>query len=224
MEEKKITNGVENPGVERLYSVYSIIYLVLAIYISVKNLLNKEYLQAILGPVSLLFFLAIPLASKVFHAKFGYAVKLETMFFCTLAFQLGVALQWYQMSFQWDKITHFVSGIFFTQIGMCIYIIFRGDKARRTTDIMLQVLFAFGISMTIAVFWEICEFIDFNLTGHDAQNHLTTGVYDTMGDLIACFTGSLLMCLDFARGTIKKKRTLLTAVIREFDNLNVDRG
>ena len=67
--------------------------------------------------------------------------------------------------------------------------------------------------------WEIWEFFCFLVFGNDAQKHLTTGVFDTMEDLIACMVGSAIMLIDYLV-YLHFGKGLLMGLVISFDRAN----
>lgn len=201
----------------KAYRFSQLAYIITGLYIAFFSGIDR----APLGLVSLLF-LAIPtVAERLFKMQLGYPLKTCILLFSLLAFSLGTALRWYDAIWFYDILMHLLSGVFFTLMGLCLYSRISGDYGR-TRNIMLQLTYAFFFSMFIAVVWEMYEYIAFLLTGHDAQHHLTTGVVDTMEDIICCFVGSAVMSADFLIYKWQKKSLLMGPVL-SFDLANQDR-
>lgn len=154
----------------------------------------------------------------MFGMKLGYPLKITVLVFSFLSFHLGTALRWFDRGWGYDNITHFLSGTLFTLIGLCLFARIRGRVDRREEP-LLQLTYAFFFSMFIAVIWEIWEFSGFLLFGMDSQQHLKTGVLDTMEDMIACFFGSLIMVLDYIL-YVRRDTSLLMPIVEWFDAAN----
>lgn len=121
-----------------------------------------------------------------------------------------------------DKVSHFFSGTLFTIVGICGYYLLRGDAARGAGHRWgLAASYGLFFSSFIALAWEVCEYFDFALTGNDSQNHLTTGVFDTMHDLMACLAASVLSVAAFALWRKTRLKLLTPAVVEEFYEKNV---
>lgn len=172
----------------------------------------------LLGPVSLLFLLIPPLAERLFRMKLGTPLWICVVLFCMLGFNLGTALRWYHRFPGFDKLVHFLSGILFAQIGLCLYGRIGGEYDRKT-KVLLQVTYAICFAMCIAAVWEIAEYVGFLLTGHDSQNVATTGIHDTMQDMIACLLGSLVLVLGTLR-YVRSGKGLLMRPVLAFDRAN----
>ena len=182
-----------------IFIAISILYLLTAIYTTIKHSVQHNTQFIFMGPVSLLFLLVIPVAEKAFRQKMGFHFRVFVLLFCYCAFCLGTGLRWYERTTGYDKIMHLISGLLFFCVGFMFYSAFTNKKPYSLTDDwFIQTTYAFFFSMAIAVVWEIYEYLCFVLVGHDAQHHLNTGVVDTMEDLIFCFLGSLVPAIFYA--------------------------
>ena len=74
-----------------------------------------------------------------------------------------------------------------------------------------------------AFLWECFEFACLIFLKIDAINHFTSGVYDTMTDMIVCFIGGLLTSVILYFYFAKGKKSLLSNAVEKFylDNKNV---
>lgn len=192
--------------------------VVFHIFVSILIFTRGGWQMLGMGVLSLLFLLLPWVVRWLFRIRLNPSLSAAILFLCTLGYSLGTVLRAYDILPGYDKVLHFASGILFTLLGVCLYGLLAADQDR-SHKVLLQVAFGFGFSMFIAVLWEIFEYVGFLLTGHDAQNVAATGVGDTMGDLIACFGGSLLVLLD---GWLfyRKGRSPGMWVVREFDREN----
>lgn len=172
--------------------------------------------KAILGPVSLLFLLVPPVMEWLFRRPLGLPMRCATLFFCLLGFHLGTALDWYHRFLGFDKFVHTLSGVFFCVIGFCLYAVMQKEPVSRGTKPLLEFSYAFFFVMAVAAIWEIFEYVGFLLTGHDAQNVATTGIHDTMQDMLACLAGSAIAGIDYLV-FLRRGSSPLMALTRSFD-------
>ena len=206
---------------KKIYYGATILFVLNACYIAIRNMSQGNIMQGILGPVSLLFLLICPLAQMILRVRLGYIMRAFIILFSLAAFQLGTALEWYDKFPNYSFLVHGISGILFTQIGFFIYYIVRGKQERDLKrDWLLAACFALFFCMTVAVGWEIIEFFTYQLTGRDVQHTLDTGVYDTMMDLISCTVGSLFMFGNYLFYVKRDKKSLLVKIVEEFYVLN----
>ena len=66
-----------------------------------------------------------------------------------------------------------------------------------------------------ASFWEFFEFISDNIFGKDAQNVLTTGVNDTMMDMILASLGSLTFVITYIFEEFNNKKLIVKNFIEQ---------
>lgn len=196
------------------------LFIAVAFYITLSYLLAGNTLMALTGPASLFFLFLPQLVHKLFRIQLGPALSAFLLFFCTVAFQLGVALRWYHKLWYYDIISHFLSGIFFTLFGLCLFAKQNKDFCTRENQVFFQVCYALFFSLFIAAMWEVGEYTTWLLTGHDAQHHLDTGVIDTMEDIISALAGSLIMLGDFVLRIKRKYRTPFACIVLSFDRAN----
>lgn len=93
-------------------------------------------------------------------------------------------------------------------------------QVEKDKDVGLMLVFSNGVNMLIAVIWEIYEFLTFVILHVDSQKMLTTGTFDTMGDLIACLLGGVLLSVLLYRYHKLGKPTFLMRVYEHYYQLN----
>lgn len=151
-----------------------------------------EISRGLLGLAAALFLL-VPWFFKTQIGAHPYLLYIEGFAYCTLAYSVGCVYQQFDAVPMLDKVAHFWSGFVFTLLGYGIFLWLRKKEQNPIgRPPLVGVGFAVFFSSFIAVLWEIMEFLGYVFFQHDSQHHLTTGVFDTMGDLITCFVGSLL--------------------------------
>lgn len=112
--------------------------------------------------------------------------------FCTLALVFGTMLMFYDLISWWDLLMHFFSGVIlgFTAIKIL------GALHPQSIHPFLSFIFIVGFACLGGVVWEIYEFSADILLNLDTQRVLSTGVADTMADLITDFLGGVFVaCL-----------------------------
>ena len=121
--------------------------------------------------------------------KINDEVNLVYIIFIILAHFIGVILNFYDKILYYDKFVHFLFGI------VCSYIVFNSLKEKNN---ILKILLVIIITMFFATMWEVYEYTTSIILKIDPQNNITTGVNDTMQDIIVAFIGTIifnLMCL-----------------------------
>lgn len=206
---------------KKVYRLICILFALGGAAISVIHIAKGNGALALLGPVSWLFLLIPPVGEWLLRLKLGYPLRSVVIVFCFLGFSLGTGLRWHDNLLHFDDVSHFLSGILFTLVGFCLYgRVIEKKPVNRRENLFLQVTYAFFFSMFVAVIWEIGEFTSFLITGHDAQHTLTTGVFDTMEDMIACTLGSILAAADYFLPARKGKKSILIRAVDSFDEAN----
>lgn len=202
-----------------LMIIYTIISIGLVIYCVVDK--RENYImRSFWFPA----FLLIPLAFRLLKLKNCWKLYIFLYLFIIYAFSYGCVFGGFTGDgTEWvDKLSHFLSGPLFTIVGICIYYMFSTKTDKGIGEKWgLAVTYGLFFSAFIAIMWEVCEFVGFILTGNDAQNTLTTGVTDTMYDLIFCMIGSVLCVASFALWRWKKIKLATPAIIDEFYQKNV---
>lgn len=207
---------------KQIYNLSVIIFIGFAVYVSISNLIRNEPINALLGPISLLFLLINPLAEKLLRVNFSYLVRAFVVIFCLLAFTFGTAMEWYMTIETYSWFVHSISGVLFTIIGFFLYFVVTGKKE---VDVMkhplLVLTYAIFFSAMVAVGWEIGEYIVYLITGRDLQHTADTGVVDTMLDIISCMGGTLIVTLNYIYSLLTKKKVFLVRMIDTFYQDNV---
>lgn len=111
--------------------------------------------------------------------------KVEYMIYIYLTQVLGTTCHFYHFPY-YDKIMHFLSGMIFVIIA---YIYLQQYISSRK----ILYLIINCVEMSFAFLWEIFEYSGLIFLNYDASHHYTTGVHDTMQDMIVSFIGGLIM-------------------------------
>lgn len=131
---------------------------------------------------------------KLFHLRRGYQMEFCVFFFTFLAYPLGGTAEFYQKIQGFDKVAHTLSGVFVAMLALTLFLILQRKRPLKEHSVPTAVLFVFFASMAVAGLFELCEWTAAALTGRDLQCVLTTGVNDTMQDMLVCLIGTLLFC------------------------------
>ena len=111
--------------------------------------------------------------------------RIEYLIYIYLTQVLGTTCQFYHLPY-YDKIMHFLSGMIFVIIGYVYlqkYISFQ-----KILYIMINC-----VEMSLAFLWEVFEYSGLIFFNYDASHHYTTGVHDTMQDMIVSLLGGLII-------------------------------
>lgn len=200
---------------------FMIFYLIVCVGGIVSCLLNSTPYYIGLSLLSPLFLLIPPLFWKITGLKPAYLISLTVNVFSFLAFVLGIAFRGYGRVPLYDKFVHTLSGVFFGLLGVILYYLMKKDRTILPRDGIFAGYFAVSFSCTVGVLWEIWEYAMDFIFHSDPQHVLTTGVHDTMQDLIVCMVGSLFMVFSIWRYYKKGKAGPLMRIFLDFYELNL---
>ncbi len=144
----------------------------------------------ILTTASILPIIMIPyLIDKIFHYQMKEGLQFTYYLFVLVALGLGSILGFYHHISWFDLLAHFLTGIFSSLIA-CIFLqkyrLFQNDK--KSFIILFIILF----SLSISTGWEFFEFFSDKIFNGDTQYVKSTGVDDTMEDMLIALLGSIL--------------------------------
>lgn len=212
-------SNTRTPSASKLvFYIIAGIFCLLGVTFGIICLLQGNYVDMAKGFAAPLFLL-IPLILKKLTIPFVPSVYSMLFAFCILAYDFGSVLNLFDTVPFLDKISHFLSGLVFTIIGYCLYFKIAPSTPQGITGKpFLSSSYALFFSSFVAVIWECFEFFGFLLTGHDSQHTLTTGVFDTMGDLIACLLGSVICIAAFALSVKKSTPSVSRRLVQDFYN------
>ncbi len=140
--------------------------------------------------LSLYLLLMIPsLIQKFTKFKMSTEIKLVYFIFILLAQFLGSGINLYARISWFDTFTHFLSGILTCFVALILLHLFGYNPKRK---IFFHITYILGIVFLVACLWEFFEFGMDQLVGMNLQHSIETGVEDTMCDILAAFSGSII--------------------------------
>ena len=89
------------------------------------------------------------------------------------------------------EFTHFFSGIIFCEIAYIFYKHFLPNEKRK----FLMFIFINALNAMIALFWEFYEYALLIFFNYDAINHYSTGIHDSITDMLVAVIGSFILSL-----------------------------
>ena len=165
----------------------SFIYLILNF-----NNLNLSQILIILSLVPVLFGVRIIIKTLKLEIKDGN--EFIYILFVIAAQVVGSIFHVYDLVNSYDKFVHFLSGLLSSIFAVTILNNTNIKNRTTITDIIFIIMFA----LSIASLWEFFEFISDNLLNGDAQRVAISGVTDTMLDMIAAFTASIIFSITYS--------------------------
>lgn len=148
-----------------------------------------------LKDLSIIVTITLPyIIQKMCKVHIDDKLKFIYILFVFSAHFLGVTVELYNHISYFDKVNHTLSGVLTAFIALLILsLMHKYDKNSKA----FNVLWMIGITLTVAVGWEVFEYVANIFFGGDAQRVALTGVNDTMQDMIVAFLGALLVCITY---------------------------
>lgn len=171
-------------------------------------------LGALLVPVG------IRLIYRIFHWRSVEQLNFLVLAFIFLAYPLGACVDFYREIPGFDKLAHTLSGAFVGLLCLILYYAVKPGHAIERRDRALAMCFVFFGSMAVAGLWEIAEYFVNLITGIDVQRVATTGVADTIQDMIVCMIGTVAL-LPFVSMLCDGRHNALTGSVEAFVELNL---
>lgn len=193
------------------------IAIIIGIGYGISDCLNGDIYGALICFAIIPVMLAPYILKKIFGVKINLQVETIYLIFVFFAHFLGSIVDLYHYINGYDKVMHFLSGMLSALVGF-VLLIKMGEFKRKKP--FFSIVFILAISLSIGAFWEFYEFTADNLFGKDAQNVFTTGVDDTMWDMIMAFFGASIVAGQYYYESYRKKRFVVTGFIEEVGGKN----
>lgn len=194
---------------KKISNTLCIIVTIYSIYLALTSPFNIYGTTIQLSVIPIIYLVKI--LNKLFKLKINENIEILYVLFIFLAHFMGSIVNLYQKIYWYDSFAHFLSGIAVSFGATYILVILKKyDK----NSIIFNILFILGISFLMAGLWEIFEFISDNIFNKDAQNVLTTGVDDTMKDMIVAALGTVLYCMMYVYEELRNKDILVQKFIK----------
>lgn len=176
---------------------FNILLVIIAVIGSYYYVFTRDnQLGLILKDASILITITLPyIIEKIFKTKISIVIKTTYIVFIFIAQFLGVTVELYNHISWFDKFTHWLSGIITALLSLSLLSKF---KLYNRKNVLFNIIWMISITLAIASLWECFEYGANILFGGDAQRVATTGVNDTMQDIIVAFIGSIIVSLIYS--------------------------
>lgn len=210
---------------QKINRVLLIPYCLVSLYALITGAMGRDFYAVAQASLAIVMLFLPPLASRLFHIVIPQDCRMLYLLFVFCTVTVGSALYGYSKIPYWDKVFHFLSGLLISGAGFILCLgLFRELEGPEKKKRILYATFPFFFNLAVAALWEVYEYSLYFFLGIDAVNNLTTGVNDTMQDIIVCFIGGLLFLGSTIRYFHNQKRTLLLGVcFHYFDLLDQQR-
>lgn len=179
-------------AMKKLNNIFIFLISLNSLYYAIKDF-NSGVYNRLLGSLSIILVLFTPkILKKVFKLKISSYLEFIYIIFIFIAHFLGIIINLYNIIWWYDLFVHFLFGAF---TGMLSLHTLRWFKLYKEKNKLFNSFFIISFSLMSAVLWEFCEFSVYILFNKDVQNHLTTGVFDTMQDMLVAFFGSTIVAI-----------------------------
>lgn len=203
-----------------LHAIY-VITLLYGFYWSIKGHNSSGLLMSFVGIITPLL---VPVSLKIFKLKPIFEIYLINIIFVYIASLVGSVFGGYSIPF-FDKLLHFSSGLFLSLLAFMIFSYLKKTPCvEEKNERIISLIFINAVNMMIAVFWEFFEFAMLVFFNNDGINHYTTGVYDSMTDMLVCFVGGLIITFYVMHWYHSGKENFWIKLNKNFFELNFKQG
>lgn len=182
---------------KKICHTYGILIIAAGTCIGIYNIINSTLYYTMLAFAFCAFAFLPLLIHKIMGTDAAYIIDFILYLFSTLAYGIGIVLTGYHQLPYYDKFIHLLSGVVFTWLGSFVCCRLTPAQKAACFDEPLNRCFSFCFSLAVAGIWEILEYLTNLLFKNDPQNVLTTGINDTMQDMIMCLLGTVVTILLF---------------------------
>ena len=197
-----------------IYFIYYVL-LIFATIISIKY----KYPNTMIAPIAAVSCLILPILFKCFKLKITFNMYLLNILFVFISNVWGSMLDGYSIAY-FDKILHFSSGILLTNLSFMIYILLISKINLNKNEIYLCILFIHSLNMMIAELWEFIEFGGLIFLNNDAIHHYSSGVYDSMQDMLVAYIGGIIVSIFIYFDFKNKKKSIFYKEMMKLLDIN----
>lgn len=169
---------------------------------------DKE-IGLILKDASIIITITLPyIIERIFKRKISLGIKTSYIVFVFLAQFIGVTVELYNKIQYFDKFTHWLSGILTALLSLTVLCVLKMYDRKK---IIFNIIWMIAITLSIACLWECFEYGANIMFGGDAQRVATTGVNDTMQDMLVALLGSIIVSVMYLYETICNKKSIVSS-------------
>lgn len=162
----------------------------------------------------------VPLTMKIFKLKPIFEIYMVNLVFAYIASIGGSMLGAYSLPF-FDKLLHFSSGLFICELGYMLHSYLKeSPQVKNKKENIELFVFINAFNMMIAVFWEFFEYGCLIFLNNDAIRHYTSGVHDSMTDMLVALCGGLIVSIMIYRFYKTGKKNFWVSLNQHFYDLN----
>lgn len=215
---RKESDGMTSKQKKRImigYGIYYVCLILASIYCGIHQMEGLK-----MAPVAAFTCFLVPLCLKLLKLKSTSVIVWINLIFAFIASILGSMLGAYSL-FMFDKFLHFFSGVFLSELSFMVFCYLREKtQFQDKKEKILCLLFVNACNMMIAVFWEFFEYACLIFLNNDAIRHTTSGVHDSMTDMLVACVGGILITGWILRYFKTGKKNFWIHLNEEFYHLN----
>lgn len=189
--------------------IFNLILVVISIIYSIGPIINGDIYEALIS-LSLIPVLYVPYILKLFKINISNSSILIYSLFIFFGHFLGSIVGLYGKVYCYDTIMHTLFGFLFSFFALEFII---KQKIFNSKKLIINGIIILSIIALLAGLWETFEFTCDNIFNRDAQRVLTTGVNDTMKDIVVAYLGSLLFIVMYAYEFVNNKKLIIQKFI-----------
>ncbi len=192
---------------------------VITIILCIFYLLNHNTKHIIGGIIFLITSLSVDIALKFIKIKLTNIIDLIIQSYIFLCLFLGKMYNIYTIFPWWDLFLHFISGIIIGLVGILAFSILIPKPVFNKLSPLVKALNTFLFAVASSALWEIWEFAGDELFGLNSQ---LNSLKDTMGDIIACALGGVLINIIIYKYYKKGNFRLIGEIVESFSKININ--
>ena len=202
-----------------VYRVFASCFCLLCVSLVIFYAVRRDTYHFGISLGALVFPAAIPLVWMLPFLKRVWSLDCLILGFVFIAYPLGSCVDLFHWLPGFDKVAHTLSGTFVSILALILYYVLKPGHSIERQDKALATTFMVLVSLAVAGLWEIWEYALAGVVGRDLQNVTTTGVADSMQDMIVCALGTLAT-VPIALRLSDGKRGLLSNTVRDTISLH----
>ncbi len=199
--------------------ILRIIYYVLGVLMVTAYALRRDFYHLAISIGTIAVPPLVDIAHRLLKLKPCGQLNFLILMFTFIAYPLGGCLDLYRHIPGFDKVAHTLSGVFVSVLCLALYYLLKPGHAIEKADLMLAASFTFLGSMAIAGLWELGEYAVSAIVRMDLQRVRTTGISDTMNDMLVCMAGTIA-ALPAVKHISEGKNGLISSAVRSFIEIN----
>ncbi len=213
-----------NKKEKQLLALVSVIYIATLIYSFVINYGTRTEntrfamtFEAVICP------LIVPVLFKLVKWQPVSEIYVINLIFCYFASLIGSCLGGYGVKY-FDKVVHFGFGFCGAEIAYLLYLILKQSATiEHRQEWHIFHVFINAVNTALADYWVFYEYAMLVFFNYDAINHYTSGVHDTMTDMIVCVLGGLIVTGLLIHARSKGKENFFTRLPQKFYQYNIQK-